>query len=210
MKLLLVPLLIVVTTFGVNARAAEAVPAGHYTLDKSHSSITFKLSHIGFSYYTGSFARFDATLDFDPAQLATAKLAASIDVSSLVIPAPPEGFLATLLGPEWLNAGEFPRMTYRSTKVNPTGANTAKAEGELTLNGKTVLVTLDITFNGGYAGMAGFDPNARVGFSAQGRLKRSDFDILTGIPPAGSTMGVGDAVTFTIETEFSGPAMAVK
>ncbi len=55
-------------------------------------------------------------------------------------------------------------MTYRSTKVNPTGANTAKAEGELTLNGKTVLVTLDITFNGGYAGMAGFDPNARVGF----------------------------------------------
>ena len=71
-------------------------------------------------------------------------------------------------------------------------------------------VTLDVTFNGGYAGMAGLDPNARVGFSAQGSLKRSDFGILTGIPPAGSTMGVGDAVTFTIETEFSGPAMAVE
>lgn len=183
------------------------VPAGHYTLDKSHSTITFKLSHIGFSFYTGLFSSFDATLDFDPARLETATLTAMIDVDSLGIPRPPEGFLGELLGPDWLNAGQFPTMTFRSTKVTPTGAQTAQVTGDLNLNGNSVPVTLDVTFNGGYAGIAGFDPNARIGFSAQGSLSRSAFGIEKGLPPEGTTMGVGDRVTFMIETEFTGPAL---
>lgn len=186
---------------------ATPLPAGHYALDQSHSTITFRVSHLGFSFYTGSFSGFDATLDFNPAQLASAELAATIEVTSLGIPAPPEGFLATLLGPEWLNAGEFPQMTYRSRQVTPTGTNTAQVAGDLMLNGKTVPVTFDVTFNGGYAGIPGFDPQARVGFSAQGTLHRSDFGIANGLPPAGSTMGVGDEVRFWIETEFSGPPL---
>jgi len=52
------------------------------------------------------------------------------------------------------------------------------------------------------------DPHARIGFSAHGTLKRSDFGIAFGIPQPGSTMGVSDAVEFSIEAEFSGPAWA--
>ncbi|MEZ5475676.1 MAG: YceI family protein [Steroidobacteraceae bacterium] len=188
--------------------AADAPPAGHYTLDKAHSTITFRVSHMGFSFYTASFAKFDASLDFDPAKLETAKLEATIDAASLAIPAPPEGFLEILLGPVWLNTDRFPTITYRSTQVRSIGTNTATVAGNLTLNGKTAPVTLEVTFNGGYAGKAGFDPNARVGFSAQGSFKRSDFGVLTGIPPAGSMMGVGDQVSFVIETEFHGPALS--
>jgi polyisoprenoid-binding protein YceI len=80
--------------------------------------------------------------------------------------------------------------------------------GDFTLNGRTVPVTLDVTFIGGYLGMAGFDPNARIGFSAAGGLNRSDFGVSTGIPPPGSTMGVSDQVSFVIETEFTGPPLA--
>lgn len=50
------------------------------------------------------------------------------------------------------------------------------------------------------------DPHARTGFSAHGVLKRSEFGIVYGIPAPGSTMGVGDEVSFTIEAEFSEPA----
>jgi polyisoprenoid-binding protein YceI len=50
------------------------------------------------------------------------------------------------------------------------------------------------------------DPAARIGFSAHGTLKRSDFGI--DIPAPGSTMGVFDEVTIDIETAFTGPALS--
>jgi polyisoprenoid-binding protein YceI len=63
---------------------------------------------------------------------------------------------------------------------------------------------LETTFNGGYAGHP-YDPQARIGFSARGSLKRTLFGVSEGVPPPGSTMGVGDDVSIEIETEFNGP-----
>lgn len=185
--------------------ARQTIPVGRYVLDKAHSTITFKLSHLGFSYYTASFAHFDAALDVDPAHLESAKLAATIEVASLTLPTPPEGFREELLGPNWLNAGAFPVMAYRSTQIAVVGKDIARVVGDFTLNGKTAPVTLNVTFNGGYPGLAGLDPHARIGYSAHGTLKRSDFGITRGIPAEGTTMGVGDQVEFMIEAEFSGP-----
>ena len=188
--------------------ATPALPAGHYVLDPAHANITFKLSHMGFSFYTASFSRFDASFEGDPAHPAKATLLANIDVGSLSLPTPPEGFLAELLGPQWLNASMHPQMTYRSQQITSTGTHTARVIGDFTLNGKTVSVPLEVTFNGGYRGFAGMDPNARVGYSAHGSLNRSDFGIKTGIPAKGTTLGVGDRVDFMIEAEFIGPPLA--
>ena len=73
------------------------------------------------------------------------------------------------------------------------------------MHGATRPVVLEASYNGGYIGHP-MDPHARIGFSAHGTLKRSEFGIDFGIPQPGSTMGVSDAVDFTIEAEFSGPA----
>ena len=51
----------------VAAQAPAPVPAGAYTLDKAHASLIFRVNHIGFSNYTRRFKRFDAKLQFDPA-----------------------------------------------------------------------------------------------------------------------------------------------
>lgn len=189
------------------APVAVGIPAGTYRLDPSHASLVFTVNHLGFTDYTGTFSRFDATLELDPEAPEAASLVATIDVASLVIPAPPEGFLAELTGPDWLNAEAFPEMTYQSTQVEPTGDDTAVVTGNLTLNGTTAPVRLDVTFNGGYPGFAELDPFARIGFSATGQLNRSDFGIAYGIPPEGSEMGVSDAVEIIIEAEFSGPPL---
>ncbi|CAN5444608.1 hypothetical protein BH10PSE4_BH10PSE4_28110 [soil metagenome] len=100
---------------------------------------------------------------------------------------------------------KYPAITFRSTQVVVTGPNTAKITGDLTLHGVTKPVVLEASFNGGYAGFE-MDPHARVGFSAHGVFKRSDFGMGFGVPAPGSTMGVGDEVDVRIETEFSGPA----
>ncbi len=184
------------------------IPAGTYRLDPSHASLVFQVDHAGFSSYTGSFAAFDATLEIDPKNPAAGKLVAVVDVGSLAIPRPPEGFLATLLGPGWFDSAAFPEIAFRSTSIEVTGPDRARVTGDLSLLARSLPVTFEAVFNGGYAGFPPYDPQARIGFSAEGSLKRSDFGMTVALPPEGTTMGVGDEVRFRIEAEFSGPPLA--
>jgi hypothetical protein len=79
---------------------------------------------------------------------------------------------------------------------------------ELGPHGMTRPVALDVTFNDGYAGHP-LDPfGARIRFSAQGSLRRSEFGISDGIPLPGSSFGVGDDVEILIEAESTRPAPA--
>lgn len=183
------------------------VPAGDYKLDPAHASLEFKVSHLGFSHYTARFSDFDAKLKFDPANPSASSVEATIDPKSLTLPSPPAGFKDELTGKAWLDAAQYPAITFRSTKVEVTGANTAKITGDFTLHGVTKPVVLDATFNGGYAGHP-MDPHARIGFSAHGVFNRSEFGMGFGVPAPGTTMGVGDAVDVQIEAEFSGPPLA--
>lgn len=186
---------------------ATEAPSGEYKIDKAHTSVVFRVNHIGFSNYTGQFTGVDGALTLDVKDPTKSSLVAAIDTRSLSLVAPPAGFVDLLLNEKWLSAVAFPSITYRSTKIEMTGANTARITGDLTLRGTTGPVTLDATFNGGYAGHP-YDPNARIGFSARGSLKRSAFGVSEGIPAPGTTMGVGDDVTIEIETEFNGPPLA--
>lgn len=181
-----------------------ALPAGTYRLDPSHASLVFTVDHLGFSRYTAGYDRFDATLVIDPADPASASLTAEVEVASLDLPSPPVGFLDMMLSPAWLDAGGHPQITFVSDAIRLDDDDRAEVSGQITFLGVTRPAALSVRFNGGYAGHD-MDPNARIGFSATGSLARSDFGMTIGIPPEGSTMGVGDAVEFRIEVEFIGP-----
>jgi len=186
-------------------------PAGAYTLDPAHSTVVFRLSHLGFSKYTGGFAKLQGQLQFDPAHPEGMEVTATIDAKSLTQPSPPPGFHDTITGKDWLDAAKFPQITFRSTKVQVTGPNTAQVTGDFTLHGVTKPEVLDVTFNGGYPANA-FD-GARVGFSGKTTIRRSDFGMGYGVPAPGTNMGVGDHIDVTLETEWTngkptGPAPA--
>jgi len=187
---------------------ANTAPAGLYKIDGAHTNLTFRVSHLGYSHYTADFDKVDGKLQFDPANAAAMTVEATIDPKSLDISAPPTGFHNELMGKTWFNAASFPTIGFKSTKVVLTGPKTADVTGDLTLHGVTKPVTLAATFNGGNAANA-YD-GARIGFSARGTLKRSDFGMGYGVPAPGTNLGVGDNVEFSIETEFSngGPVKA--
>jgi polyisoprenoid-binding protein YceI len=192
------------------ANIAPDVPAGAYTLDRAHASLLFRVDHLGFSNYTARFKRFDAKLQFDPANFAQSSVTATVDAGSIETDYPDpkqHDFNAQLTSEQWLSGAKFPQMTYQSTQVEVTGPNTVRVHGDLTLRGVTRPVVLDATFNGGYAGMS-LDPNARIGFSARGSLKRSEFGMGFGVPQPGSKFGVSDEVQIVIEAEFNGPPWA--
>ncbi len=191
------------------APSVADIPAGDYVTDPAHTSLTFEVSHMSYSHYTARFATLEAHLKLDPAHPEAASVTATIDPASLALNTPPKGFHDELMGKDFFDAKAFPSITFASTRVEITGPNTARVTGDLTLHGVTKPVTLDATFNGGYPGMD-LDPQARIGFSLKGQLKRSDFGMGYGVPPPGSTMGVFDAVDFQIETEMLGPKFVKK
>lgn len=183
-------------------------PAGQYHLDKSHASLVLRVNHMGFSTYTTRFSRFDAELTFDPGNIAASKVRATIDASSFEMDAAPAMCLDIVKGPKLLDTTKFPQIVFRSERVRMTGEKSMEISGTLTLHGVARPVVLAAKFNGGYAGVANMDPHARVGFSAHGSFKRSDFGMAFGVPAPGTTMGVGDVIDFSIEAEFSGPPLA--
>jgi polyisoprenoid-binding protein YceI len=185
-------------------------PPGVYTIDPPHTSVTFRVSHLGFSRYTARFGTVGGKLRFDPAHPTAMSVVATIDPKSLQLNAPPPGFHDQLMSKSWFDAADFPAITFKSTRVAVTGANTAKVTGNLALHGVTKPVTLDVTYNGGWPANA-MDGD-RIGFSAHGAIKRSAFGMGFGVPAPGSTIGVGDDVEVMIETEFASgkPAPAKK
>lgn len=205
--------------YGAMSRAADAPappamppvkapPAGVYQVDKAHASLQLRVSHMGFSTYTTRFSRFDATLTFDPNNLPASKLVATVDPASLEMDAAPKMCVDIVQGPQFLDTKKFPKIVFRSEKVRMTGAKSFEIAGTLDLHGVTRPLVLTGTYNGGYAGIAGMDPHARIGFSAHGTFKRSDFGMGYGVPAPGTTMGVGDSIDVSIEVEFSGPSLA--
>jgi polyisoprenoid-binding protein YceI len=190
------------------APVENTAPAGEYTLDKAHSSMIVRLSHLGYSQFRARFTTWDAHLTLDPASPENSRIRVTIDPRSIASDNPPAGFIDQMRGPDFLNAAQFSQITFESTRIERLGDRRARITGNLTLHGVTRPVTLEGKFNGGYAGIAGMDPNARVGFDAHGTFNRSDFGMGYGVPAPGTNLGVGDAVTVSIETEFTGPPLA--
>jgi len=189
------------------ASPSAPAPAGQYHLDKSHASLVLRVSHLGFSTYTTRFSRFDAELTFDPSNIPAAKLLTTIDAASFEMDAAPAACLDIVKGPQLLDTAKFSKIIFQSKQVRMTGAKSMQIFGTLTLRGVTRPVTLSATFNGGYPGMPTMDPQARIGFSAHGSFKRSEFGMAFGLPAPGTTMGVGDVIDFSIEAEFNGPPL---
>ena len=149
----------------------------------------------GLSHTTYRFNKVDITYTYDPAKPAATSVAAVIDPKSVDTAyekyATDKDFNAEVYGDGFLNAVKFPAITFKSTGIAYTG-NSGKMTGDLTMLGVTKPVTLDVTYNGS-ATQGGA---AKMGFSARGVIKRSDFGVSRLIGP------VSDEVEIILETEM--------
>lgn len=168
------------------------VKAGTYELDPNHGKITWSLSHLGFSTYTGQFGHVTARLVLDPKDIAKATLEAKVDIESVGTLNP--ALDQELKGDKFFDASSYPTAVFKSTKVKRTGSKTADVTGDLTLMGVTKPVTLSVVFNQG--GTNPISNTYEVGFEGHAKIKRSEFGLKTFVPY------VGDDVTLDIEGEF--------
>ncbi len=171
---------------------ATALRDGAYNLDKTHAALLFKINHLGFSEFVGRFERFDVSLDFDAETPQAARIEAVIDMASLDIAN--DEFAATLMGPDWFDAGAYPEAVFRSTAIEVTGDNKGVMTGDLTLHGVTKPATLNVTFNGG--GNDRLRGAYVVGFSAKTTIDRTAFGVDR------FKRLIADDVVIEIEAEF--------
>ena len=148
------------------------VMAADYTVDKEgqHAFVDFKISHLGYSYITGTFKDIDGKFSFDAAKPEDSKIEFNVNTASVFTNhAERDKHIASA---DFLNASKFGKATFVSTSVKSTGANTADVTGDLTLLGVTKPVVVKATFLG-----EGKDPwgGYRAGFEGTTTIKRSDF-----------------------------------
>ncbi|MFN3212342.1 MAG: YceI family protein [Henriciella sp.] len=176
----------------------EGVASGLYELEKTHAFLTWTVKHNGISGYTVNFTDFDADLVFDADTPTNSQLSVSINPGALNTNYPDaarkaewEEELST--DPRFLNAEEFPVITFASTSVAQTGEFEGTVTGDVTFLGVTKPVTLDVSY-GGVANPPWFGQRDVIGFTASTVLNRSEF---------GQTSMAG-IVSDEVRIEFSG------
>lgn len=137
-----------------------------WNLDPAHSEITFKVKHMMISNVKGEFKTFTAEIEAEDDTFTTAKASATIQADSVDTNNADRD--AHLKGEEFFNTAAHPEITFEADSL------TNPVTGNLTINGVTKPVTLDVEFGG-----INKDPwgNIKAGFSFEGKLKRSDFGL---------------------------------
>jgi polyisoprenoid-binding protein YceI len=180
--------------------ATLPLPAGEYTLDVAHSGVFFQVRHLGISNVRGTFKTFDAGLTVGD-DLDSVAVTATIDMASVDTNQPDRD--AHLLGTDFFHADEHPQMTFRSTGLQSVGGEELELEGELTINGITKPITLEVEFNG--SEVFPVDQSVHVGFTASAEVRRSAYGIDFGVPLGMSKVGVGDKVKVDLDLQFIAP-----
>ena len=120
-----------------------AVPAhAQQALQPAQSSIQFTTKQMGVPL-EGHFKKFGAQIAFDPAKLATSRIAFTVDTGSATLGSRETD--AELPKPTWFNVPQFPQATFQSSSIKALGGGKFDVAGKLTIKGQSRDVTVPVT-----------------------------------------------------------------
>ncbi|MDE1960697.1 MAG: polyisoprenoid-binding protein [Xanthomonadaceae bacterium] len=149
-----------------------------FTIDPTHTQVSFTYNHFGFSNPTGRLEDIKGAVVIDQADWGKSSVKVDMPLSGLHTGVPKlDEHLKTA---DFFDAAKFPDVTFKSTKVTKTGTDTLDIAGDLTAHGVTKPVTLHAHINKiGENKMIG---TQSAGFDADTTLKRSDFGMGKYVP----------------------------
>lgn len=179
----------IITLAAVWLVAATAAAADRYVIDNDHTSVNFKVAHLGISWVHGRFNDVAGTLVIDSVDPAKSSCEVTIKVESVDTKVSKRD--EHLRGPDFFSAKEFPIMTFKSAEVRPVDGQ-LEVKGTVSLHGKTRPLAFRLA--GGKT--AEFPPGVhRIGYSTELVLRRSDFGMNFMMGP------VGDEIHASISLE---------
>jgi polyisoprenoid-binding protein YceI len=168
----------------------------NWQVDGAHSAVNLTVRHMVISKVRGRFAKWNATLALDTADLSRASVAVEIDAASIDTGVADRD--AHLRSPDFLDAATYPTLRYRSRRTEVVSPQRLRVVGDLTIRDVTREVVLDVEYGG-----QGKDPwgNQRVGFTATASLNRKDFGLTWNQALETGGVLVADRVDFEIELQ---------
>jgi polyisoprenoid-binding protein YceI len=167
-----------------------------YTIDPTHSEITFSVRHMVFAKVRGHFKSWTSELQYDPTNPAKSSVRVDIDTASIdTREAQRDGHLRS---GDFLDAETFPKMAFRSKRIEPAGDARYRLVGDLTIRDATREIVLDVEQTG-----TGKDPwgNQRLGFNAKTSISRGEWGLTWNQALEAGGVLVGDKVDIEAELQ---------
>src|SRR6476660_2921980 len=150
---------------GSFALAGSARAADTSTIDPVHSAVIYKITHFNVGNAYGRFDEPTGSVTVDNG----AATAFEFEVKADKVNTGNAKRDAHLKSPDFFNARQFPKISYKSTSVSKKGDNQYELIGDLTMHGVTKPITFVVTKTGEGKGLK--PDEVRTGWEAQVDLK---------------------------------------
>ncbi len=168
-----------------------------WTLDPTHSELTFKVKHLMITNVKGEFRKFEASYKGEGNGFDPSSISAVIDASSIFTNN--EDRDNHLKSGDFFNADEFKELKFQGVSMKKVDDDAYKLTGKLTIKDVTKELTLDVEFGG-----IATDPwgNSKAGFSITGKLNRKDWGLNWNAALESGGVLVSEEVKIAAEVQF--------
>lgn len=169
-----------------------------WKVDPAHSSAEFKVKHMMISNVKGRMSGIVGTLSEHPADKTLSTVEATVDVATLTTGDAQRD--AHLKSADFFDMEKFPKLTFKSNKVERKDESEYRVTGDLTVHG----ITKPVTFNVEGPSTPAKDPwgNTRIGLSATARINRKDFGLNWNTALETGGFLVGEEVIIELDVQF--------
>jgi polyisoprenoid-binding protein YceI len=168
-----------------------------WALDPTHSEIQFKVRHLMITHVTGSFGKFDASVETTDDNFDTSKISFSAEVDSISTNNEQrDGHLKTA---DFFEASKFPTLSFASNKIEKISEGEYNISGDLTFHG----VTKNVKIHAEHGGVIK-DPwgNTRTGFTVDGKINRKDFGMVWNAATETGGVVLGEDIKLNASVQF--------
>jgi len=168
-----------------------------WIIDIDHACVTFAVRHFMIANVVGLFGGITGVIAFDPPDIARLSAEAEIDVSTLA-----SGSKARdehLLSPDFFDVAKYPKMTFKTNRVEAIGVNRGKVAADLTIRGITRPISFEVECLGPVK--SPFSGKSSIGFRGATTINREDYGITFDYSMEGGGLVVGKEVEITFELQ---------
>lgn len=167
-----------------------------WQIDPAHTGVEFAVKHMMISTVKGRFGEVSGTITLDEADLSGSSVEVEIDAASIDTRQPDRD--AHLRSADFFDVEKFPKLTFRSRRIEVAGGDRFRVIGDLKIRDVTREVVLDATYEG-----RGKDPwgNEKAGFTAQTSIDRRDFGLTWNAALETGGILVGNEIKINLEVQ---------
>jgi polyisoprenoid-binding protein YceI len=177
----------------MSTTAITAIPTGTWNVDPAHSSVEFRVKHLGIATVKGLFREYEGHIEIGD-DVSSTRVYGKIKAASIDTGEPQRD--DHLRSADFFDAESYPDITFESTKIEAVSEDEFHVTGDLTMHGVTHPITLHAEVEGTEEDPWG---NTRVGLEAQGEISRGDWGMKFNQALGSGNMMVSDKVRISVD-----------